>query len=304
MIMKNIQPIAAFISVVILLFTMACNNTKPGEVFTSESIKHNGLTRDYVFYSPDNQAVNLPLMVVLHGFKSSAEEIMDYSGMNKLAKENNFAVVYPQGTVDADSNAFWNVGYAFHEDSQVNDVDYLLKLIAKLQKEYKLSETNTFLTGMSNGGDMSYLMACRYPELFNGAATVSSTMLKSFFVNNKPYGAIPMFVISGTNDSIYQYNGDVKNEGGWGKYASVPFIINYWANKNKTDNIRIDTLPDVNKEDGSFVIKQRFWNNESRDDVLLYRVVGGGHDWPGASGNMDVDLSQDIWTFFSKYVQD
>ena len=36
-------------------------------------------------------------------------------------------------------------------------------------------------------------------------------------------------------------------------------------------------------------------------EVWLYEVVGGGHDWPGSSGNMDIQASEQIWSFFSQY---
>ena len=36
-------------------------------------------------------------------------------------------------------------------------------------------------------------------------------------------------------------------------------------------------------------------------EVWLYEVVGGGHDWPGSNGNMDINASEEIWSFFSQY---
>ena len=78
--------------------------------------KHNGITRDYLLYTPENLSANAPLLVVLHGFTSSAKTIMEYTGFNTLADRYKFAVVYPQGTTDDNSNTFWNVGYEFHAD--------------------------------------------------------------------------------------------------------------------------------------------------------------------------------------------
>ena len=112
------------------------------------NFEHNGLTREYIYYASENIPEDAPLVVVLHGFTSSAKKIMNYSEMNTIAKENNFTVVYPQGTKDADSNTFWNVGYDFHSGITTDDVDYIVKLVQYLQEKFTLSVTNTFLPGM------------------------------------------------------------------------------------------------------------------------------------------------------------
>ena len=42
----------------------------------------------------------------MHGYGSSAENIMAYSGLNALADEHGYIVAYPQGTQDLQGNAF------------------------------------------------------------------------------------------------------------------------------------------------------------------------------------------------------
>ena len=39
----------------------------------------------------------------------------------------------------------------------------------------------------------------------------------------------------------------------------------------------------------------------NNNEVWLYEVVNGGHDWPGSWGNMDIESSVEIWEFFSQY---
>ena len=53
---------------------------------------------------------------------------MAYSGMNKIADEEKFLVVYPQGTTDLRGNNFFNVGYSFHASSKVDDLDFIKTL--------------------------------------------------------------------------------------------------------------------------------------------------------------------------------
>ena len=122
--------------------------------------QHGGLNRSYYLYLPDSISMGAPLVFVLHGFTGTAQGIMTYSGMNDIADDHQFVVCYPQGRMDSNGNTFWNVGYDFHQDQTVDDLGFLVELAHYLQSEYNLSRNNTFATGMSNGGEMSYLLAC------------------------------------------------------------------------------------------------------------------------------------------------
>jgi len=291
------------LNIFLLFFFVYCNKDKQQSESTLGKFEHNGLIREYIYYAAKNLQKNAPLVVVLHGFTSNAEKIMNYSAMNSIAKENNFAVVYPQGYKDADSNTFWNVGYDFHSDIVIDDVDYIVKLVQYVQEKYSLSVTNTFLTGMSNGGEMCYLLACEHPEVFKATAPVAGMMLQSFFNNCNPMNPIPVFAIFGTNDDVTNFNGDPNNNDGWGAYPSIPFIISYWVELIDYTIVQTDTLPDINKNDNSFVVIEKYLNSQNGNEVLFYKVINGGHDWPGAWGNMDINVSREIWRFFERYKQ-
>ena len=123
------------------------------------TFNHNGLVRDYIYYEPIGILPDAPLLFVAHGYSSSAQNIMNYSGFNSLADQYKFAVCYPEGTSDNWGNNFWNVGYLFTSSSTVDDVGFLTSLAQELQNNHNLSSSNTFMTGMSNGGELSYLIA-------------------------------------------------------------------------------------------------------------------------------------------------
>jgi len=38
--------------------------------------------------------------------------------------------------------------------------------------------------------------------------------------------------------------------------------------------------------------------------VWHYKVLEGGHDWVRSFGNMDIDISQEIWAFFNLMSED
>lgn len=288
---------------IFLFIAFVCSVFVNAQQVVDGHFEHKQLTRKYIYYAPDALPVNAPLVVVLHGYTSSAKKIMDYSKMNVLADENNFAVVYPQGTKDTKGNSFWNVGYSFHEGVETDDVDYIVKLVEYLQKKHTLSASNTFLTGMSNGGEMCYLMACKHPEIFAATAPIAGTIFIEFFKNCDSNNPIPIFAVFGTNDAVTNYNGDLNNRDGWGPYHSIPYTVDYWAKAMDYTRVQIDTLPDINTQDSSFVVSTQYLNEQKRLELLFYQVVNGGHDWPGAWGNKDINTSQEIWRFFERYTQ-
>ena len=57
---------------------------------------HNGLERSYHLHIPQDLEDKAPLVVVIHGYTSAAENIMSYSKMNEVADREGFAVIYPQ----------------------------------------------------------------------------------------------------------------------------------------------------------------------------------------------------------------
>lgn len=265
---------------------------------------HNGQLRQYIYYSPSDLEIGSPLVFVLHGYTGDASSIQQYTGMDAIADEYGFAVCYPRGTVDHRNNRFWNVGYDFHEGVTIDDVDFIVQLAHHIQNQHKLSQQNTFVTGMSNGGEMSYLLACEASSVFKAVAPVAGMMLQTFFENCDSGKPVPVFEIHGTNDQINRYGGDIEGKDGWGAYPDIPFTIDYWVKTNGCTSVQIDTLPNINSEDSSFVISEKHLGCNNDDQVWLYKVINGGHDWPGAAGNKDINSSQHIWEFFNSFISE
>jgi len=265
---------------------------------------HNNQHREYIYFSPDDMEPDAPLVFVLHGYTGDASSIQKYSGMNTLADQYGFTVCYPRGSVDNRGNRFWNVGYDFNEGSTIDDVDFIVQLAKHLQSKHNLSREFTFVTGMSNGGEMSYLLACEASSTFKAAAPVAGMMLQTFFERCDAKQAIPIFEIHGTDDNINRYSGDIEGKDGWGAYPDIPFTIDYWVQANACKTTEIDTLPDIISSDSSYVIFEKHLNGINGNQVWLYKVINGGHDWPGDYGNMDIDASEHIWKFFSMFIRE
>ena len=263
---------------------------------------HDGIDRQYIYYEPTELNEQLPLVFVMHGFTGDANDIKNYSKMNDFADQYGFAVCYPRGTVDSGGNRFWNVGYAFHQNETVNDVGFLTELAVYLQDTQALNPDYTFATGMSNGGEMCYMLACQAYDTFKAVAPVAGMILQVILDECDESPAIPIFEIHGSQDNVTPLSGDPNNNDGWGAYPSIQSTINYFAEKNECTTVVNGLVPDIDTSDNSFIESEKHLNGINENEVGYYKVVGGGHDWPGAWGNMDIEAGEEAWLFFQNYI--
>ena len=284
----------------------ASNDTLTSNITAIEygTITDGGLQREYIYYHPSSALPNCPLVFVCHGFGGSAQGIMNYSEFNSLADEFGFAVCYPQGSEDSDGDTFWNVGYAFHPTETVNDVAYLQNLNTHLQDVYSLDTSKVFCTGMSNGGDLCYMLACEASETFRAVAPISGMVLQDIMDDCNPSDEVSILEIHGTNDNVTRYNGDPNNNDGWGAYPSMALTMSFYNNLFGLALQNSGNFPNTNTNDGSTVSYEKYGANQSCTEVWLYTVNNGGHDWPGAYGNMDIEASREAWDFFGQLCVD
>jgi polyhydroxybutyrate depolymerase len=262
------------------------------------TFNHNGIDRDFIYYEPNGLSDNAPLVVVAHGYSGSNSAIMSYSGMNGIANQNGFAVCYPKGTIDDmwGGQNFWNVGYDFHTSFTVDDVDFIVSLVNYLQTTYNLSEENTFMTGMSNGGELCYQIACESPGVFKAFAPVAGTIFPNGLSNNACNGSpVPIFEIHGDNDDVSLFEGD-PNDQFWGPYLGIDSIVNIWTDINNLIELSIDTLPNINNNN-KYTISYKYSSPGISEQVWLYKHKDG-HSWDVD----DISVEQEVWSFFSQYL--
>ncbi len=286
----------------IILFSSCQQGKMQGEI--ASTIQVDGINREYILYLPKNLPFNSPLVFVFHGFTDNASSMMNWSRMNAVADKNKFAVCYPQGLKDPEGRTFWEVGYSFTKNQNVDDVKFITNLASYLQNTYRLSSENTFATGMSNGAEMCIVLGCKAPEVFKAVAPVCGCFMKSTFDSIKFNRPVSIFMINGTNDKTTSWEGDLEGMQGWGAYLPIRSTFDFFVTKSGSKQVTIDTLVDVNKLDGSFVVSEKHTNGLNDNQVWLYTVVNGDHDWPGSSGNMDFDASNEVWFFFSQFTTD
>ena len=211
------------INIFLLVVMMSFSNAQT----TFHTFELNGEIREYYLHLPSNIVDDAPLVFVFHGYSGSASGIMNYSGLNQIADENGFAVCYPQGLIDDWDYAFWNVGYDWHVDETVDDVGFIISLTQYLLAEYSLSTDNIFSTGMSNGGDMSYLLACEASDVFRAIAPVAGCMMTWIYDSCAPVNPLPVFEIHGTDDNVtwWEGAGEIYNDCHWTPHIKMECFI-------------------------------------------------------------------------------
>ncbi len=252
-----------------------------------------GITRTYKLYLPEGLPADAPLVFVLHGYGGSAN-LAKY-GMNREADLHGFAVCYPQGERDGRGKTCWNAGYPFQADMTIDDVRFLCELARHLQKRHQLSRHNTFCTGMSNGGEMCYILAAQRPDVFAAVAPISGLMMQWLYLADRSQTAVPLFEIHGTADVVSVWEGDLENAGGWGEYLSIPLAIHYWVAKNRCIETQCAPLPG---SDGK-VIAHKYLRGTNGTEVWLYECRGGTHNWHQDG----IDTAAEIWKFFSRFLK-
>jgi len=286
------------------LLCMGCTTEQPVEENITAPIQkgridgilqHQGQQRTYILYIPDSYTGNevVPLVFNFHGYTSNAETIMTYSGLRQLADTEGFIVVYPQGSLYQGST-HWNVG-GWTTGSTVDDVGYTEELIDQLINDYAIDPLKIYSTGMSNGGYMSFLLACQLSDRIAAVASVTGSMTPETYGNCDPQHPTPVLQIHGTADVVVPYEGAY-----W--TSAIEEVLGYWAQYNGCNpTATSELLPDKMTNDGSVVERWVYAEGERRVHVEHLKVIGGGHDWPGSWGNMDIDTATEIWSFLSIY---
>ena len=283
------------ILLLLTIVTFFFSSNLKGQITTGSFI-HDGVLREYRLFLPTNYQdyESLPLVFNLHGFGSNALEQDIYSGMNNVADTAKFFVCTPQGYENS-----WNVGWLI--GSTKDDVDFIRNLMDTISAQYNVDSEAIFSTGMSNGGFMSYKLACDLNDRVRAIASVAGGMEEGESQSCSPESSIPVMQIHGTADDVVLYNGT--------SLVNIPIedMVNQWIGYNEC-SLEADTLdvPDLDPNDGttSERIEYNDCNGESR--VVFYKVTGGGHTWPGAPINIgvtshDFDASVEIWRFFRPY---
>ncbi len=281
-----------FVAMLLSLCVLPCQAGR----YVEDSIKVDGYMRQFVMYLPDGLKPDAPMVVLLHGYGAG---IRRDNIMIAPADRHGFAVCIPQALKDPKGEPSWNVGYAFQQGWKVDDVKALCTIAREAQKRYHLSRRDAFLTGMSNGGEMCYLMAYSNQYTFRAVAPIAGLTMAWTYEQMEATRPIPLMEIHGTEDRVSEWTGDLKDAGGWGAYLPVPLAIGYWVAKNRCTQEVTERVESLKGNEGHPIIKHCYSSPTTHCAVWLYEVVGGVHSWH----TDDIDTGEEIWQFFSRYTK-
>jgi polyhydroxybutyrate depolymerase len=253
--------------------------------------------RTYLLYIPEtyDPASPTPLVLSLHGFASWSQQQMTLSGWNDVADAEGFIVVYPAGTgiplrwtVQPPSDNARNA-------NPVDDVGFIAALLDMLSEGYCIDTARIYVNGLSNGGGMTYVLACTLADRIAAVGMVAGAYIEPADGCN-PARPIPVISFHGTDDRIVPYDGG--RSGGF-MFPDIANWVAAWAGRNACDEV-----PE------SFSVSDavrgiRYLNCDA--EVVFYTIEGGGHSWPGGDPlpeqivgvtTDEINASAVMWEFF------
>ena len=263
-------------------------------------LTHKGLDRYYYIQLAHPEAEGLSSVLFnLHGYGSNALEQMNYTNFNNLAntKENNFILIHPQGaplnTVLTSSSSHWNSG-GWTIGSTVDDVDFIDTIIKLVSQKYNLNQDRIYSTGMSNGGFMSYHLACNLSSKIAAIASVTGSMSKETYEDCNPTHSTSILQVHGTIDATVPFEGNSALG-----MRSINDVMDYWKLYDACDIEPISIVTDYFDIEIS-VQHDTYLNCLNDVQVELYKIEGMGHRWPNKE-RYGISATEIIWEFINTY---
>ena len=261
---------------------------------------HGNLLRYYYIHLPHPEAQGASSVLFnLHGYGSNALAQMQYGDFRSLAntKENNFILIHPQGaplnTALTSSESHWNSG-AWTIGSNVDDVDFINTIIRFISQKYNINQDRIYSTGMSNGGFMSYHLACNLSSKIAAVASVTGSMSVQTYDDCNPSHPTSVLQIHGTLDGTVPLNGNSALG-----MESIYDVVELWRSFNSCTIEPIINITDYS-DLGYSVEHQTFNDCLNNNQVELYIVDGMWHTWP-REDNFGISASNIIWDFINTY---
>jgi polyhydroxybutyrate depolymerase len=322
MIMRNVQ-FEMFIALVVVGSTASDARCQDD---VKRTLKQGERERTYILHVPKELPRDkpVPLVIYFHGGTEQRQYPTQSGKFGELADRERFIFVMPHAV-----GGHWNDGRETDFESfreKVDDAGFVAAMIAQIEKQYRIDPKRIFAFGISNGGVCSHYIAAQMAEKIAAIATVSGGIPDPFHQCFKPKEPVFVLVIQGTKDPGASYNGgkvpDAKGLNR-GRMLGADDTVRMWVEHNGCrKEPAMEQLPDTDPKDGCTVTRFTWSKGRDGTEVVLYKIEGGGHRWPGkdppvvlpaslarpealtarlGARCLDFDANEVIWEFFKRH---
>ncbi len=274
------------------------------------SFSFGGMERFYKVHVPSSykSSTSMPLLFVLHGGGGDMEiQATDkyYKQISKSESEG-FIAVFPNGSSQFKSGklATWNAGNCCGQgrDKNVDDVGFIREVFKKVSAQLNVDSQKVYAAGMSNGGMMSYRLACEASDIFKAIAAVAGTDNTKECHPKKP---ISILHIHAQDDDHVLFNGGAGAEAFKDKtqvtdFVSVPKTVEKWVGLESCEAKPTRVL----EKSGAYCERYKC----KASSVQLCVTDTGKHSWPGGekprslivggSPSKAISANDVMWEFF------
>lgn len=231
----------------------------------------------YLLRVPSGLTGAAPLLVALHGGGSNPSKHETQSGWTPFAAQQKFIVAYPQGGKDdvTDPNRPDDRSWYF-ENGNRHDVDFLQQVIADIESHWCVDTKRVYMSGHSNGGQMTSRMACAASAQL-GAVAMYAGGSHGGCEDGVPIRKLSFGFFTADND-----------------FTQAPVYAAHlqWRGTIGCSN-------DAATESGPEVAEGYRYSCEQGANVVWRKYKAGSHDWP--SGDRGADVRARMWQLFQNH---
>ena len=270
--MKNL------ISLLVLAILVGCGGTGGQDFSPDPPLVIGGDERPAEVDIPTNYDPTLPhpLVMVLHGFGADGFVETAYLQLFDFVDEKQFVLIYPDGTLNDQDQRFWNGTPACCDfNDSVDDVGYLSGLIEEAEQTYNIDPKRVYLIGHSNGGFMSFRMACEASELITAIVSLAGSTFDDPADCAPATAPVSVLAIHGTADATIPYDGRPNLYPGAVETTERSATAGGCDVGSPTDEGSVDLVPGI---DGAETDKVAYSTGcDEGIDAALWTINDGGH---------------------------
>jgi polyhydroxybutyrate depolymerase len=244
----------------------ASTRLSPGS--QSIQVMAGGLSRSFTLHVPRSYTGTsaVPLVLDFHGLHLGADLYEVFSEWDDKLDQEGYLLAIPQGIDNA-----WNVGPCCTESRTLDDVAFARAIVDRLHSMACVDERRIYATGYSNGGGMSFKLACDAADVFAAVAPAAFDLLEE--MDCKPSRPLSVFIFRGTNDEIVPYAGGPSTPPTLYTLPEIHFLgatktFERWAQLNGCTDTAADSGPGCKTHSAC----------RAGVKVTLCTTQGGGHD--------------------------